>query len=218
MTQLSASLHNIFDLMNTDMKQVGTAWQDGKYEEFVNGYKPQINKCEEISVRYSEWCKKVLAPTIENVIAVENTDVVGNGGGTVGAVAGGAVATVGVASGFNIDGKNDIIGKSSKNKSSNLNSSVRSNVKNGLANEHCEEMYGEGYHAESLKQGETAHEHLAYSVTTNGETTKGSVDADLNAKILGFGGEIKSKMEYDSGGQSKKIDASSSFNCVPDNE
>lgn len=101
LTQLSASLHIIFDLMNTDMKQVGAAWQDGKYEEFVNGYRPQINKCEEISVRYSEWCKKVLAPTIENVIAVENTDVVGAGTG-VGAASIGDTSTGGgstVASG-----------------------------------------------------------------------------------------------------------------------
>lgn len=82
LTKLSATLHEIFDLMNADMSQVGQAWQDGKYEEFVQGFRPQINKCEEISVRYGEWCSRVLDPTIENVVAVEKTDV-GMGSGAV---------------------------------------------------------------------------------------------------------------------------------------
>lgn len=77
LTQLSATLHEIFELMNMDMRNIGNDWQDGKYQEFVEGYRPQINKCEEISERYKEWCMRVLDPTIENVIAVEKTDVVG---------------------------------------------------------------------------------------------------------------------------------------------
>ena len=81
LTSLSKTLHQIYDLMNADMRQVNAAWQDGKYEEFVQGYKPQIDKCEEISVRYGEWCTRVLEPTIDNVIAVEMTDVGGGGGG-----------------------------------------------------------------------------------------------------------------------------------------
>lgn len=84
LTGLSATLHKIFDLMSADMSQVGQAWQDGKYQDFVEGYKPQIQKCEEISIRYSEWCKKVLDPTIENVIAVEKTDVGGGGRSSIG--------------------------------------------------------------------------------------------------------------------------------------
>ena len=109
LTRLSNTLHVIFDLMNTDMSQVGQAWQDGKYQEFVDGYKPQIQKCEDISVRYSDWCSRVLDPTIENVIAVEKTDV-GGGGSSVGVansssiVGGGTAAAVGgagIASGFN---------------------------------------------------------------------------------------------------------------------
>jgi len=94
LTRLSNTLHVIFDLMNTDMSQVGQTWQDGKYEEFVQGYRPQINKCEEISVRYSEWCARVLDPTIENIIAVETTDV-GGGGGSFG---GGSSADIGGSS------------------------------------------------------------------------------------------------------------------------
>ena len=109
LTNLSKTLHQIYDLMNADMRQVNAAWQDGKYEEFVQGYKPQIDKCEEISVRYGEWCTRVLDPTIDNVIAVEMSDV-GGGGGSAGGVSyagvvGGGMAAagaVGVAGGFNM--------------------------------------------------------------------------------------------------------------------
>ena len=93
LTRLSATLHVIYDLMKTDMSQIGEAWQDGKYQEFIQGYEPQINKCEEISERYKEWCMKVLDPTIENVIAVERTDVSGGAGG--GSTFGGGSATDG---------------------------------------------------------------------------------------------------------------------------
>lgn len=80
LTNLSKALHELFELMNADMCQVGEAWRDGKYEEFVNGYRPQINKCEEISERYAEWCKKVLEPAIEECIEIETTDVGGDSG------------------------------------------------------------------------------------------------------------------------------------------
>lgn len=77
--KLSQSLHEVYELMNADMRQVGEAWRDGKYEEFVSGYRPQINKCEEISQRYQEWCKRVLDPAIEECIDIETTDVGGDG-------------------------------------------------------------------------------------------------------------------------------------------
>lgn len=77
LTNLSSALHNIYELMNADMRQVNEAWQDAKYQEFVQGYQPQIRKCEDIANRYAEWCARVLDPTIENVIAVETTDVSG---------------------------------------------------------------------------------------------------------------------------------------------
>lgn len=82
LTKLANSLHEVFELMNADMRQVGEAWRDGKYEEFVSGYRPQINKCEEISERYTEWCKRVLDPAIEECIDIEDSDVGGDGGGT----------------------------------------------------------------------------------------------------------------------------------------
>jgi hypothetical protein len=84
LTNLSKTLHELFELMNADMRQVGEAWRDGKYEEFVQGYRPQINKCEEISKRYAEWCRRVLEPAIEECIDIETTDVGGDGSGSAG--------------------------------------------------------------------------------------------------------------------------------------
>ena len=113
LTHLSESLHGIYDLMNADMSQVGEYWEDPKYAEFVSGYQPQIAKCEEISERYNEWCKRVLDPTIEKVIAIETTDVGGDGGSSVGGgvssgVSDGAPASSGGGKfdGFNMGGGN----------------------------------------------------------------------------------------------------------------
>ena len=115
LTQLSKALHVIYDLMNADMRQVGEAWQDSKYQEFVQGYQPKIQKCEEIANRYTEWCAKVLEPTIQNVVAVETTAVSGGaasgrsvGGAVIGgaAVAGTVVGGVGIAEGFNLGTNN----------------------------------------------------------------------------------------------------------------
>lgn len=108
LTQLSKTLHVIYDLMNTDMRQVGEAWQDGKYQEFVQGYQPQIKKCEEIANRYTDWCTRVLEPTIQNVIAVEQTDVSGGSINTGGAFGGGTPvdsSSSGVSSSTPADGR-----------------------------------------------------------------------------------------------------------------
>ena len=114
LTQLSKTLLVIYDLMNADMRQIGEAWQDGQYQQFVQDYQPQIQKCEEIANRYTEWCTRVLEPTIQNVVAVETTDV-SNGAvdGSVGsAVVGGAVVGVSTgvaaANGFNMDNKRPV--------------------------------------------------------------------------------------------------------------
>lgn len=73
---LSDTLHDIFELMNADMSALGEDWKDQKYEEFVVGYRPQIQKCEEISERYKRWCKEVLDPLIEETIDINNTPVI----------------------------------------------------------------------------------------------------------------------------------------------
>jgi len=127
LTQLSNSLHEIFDLMNADMSQVGEAWRDGKYEEFVNGYRPQINKCEEISVRYHDWCTRILSPAIERVVEVEQSNVGGDGSGTAvssgsaaaGAGASGAIVSSlnnGKATGFNMGDKSSATSQSTPSK------------------------------------------------------------------------------------------------------
>ena len=162
LTKLSATLHEIFDLMSADMSQVGQAWQDGKYEEFVQGYRPQINKCEEISLRYSEWCSRVLDPTIENVIAVEKTDV-GSGGGSAvgtgmtsaGAMAGAGAAAVGATAGkiggFNMGGQTQTSQKPSSKVTSDIDAFLNkpsSNTKKSLseADIRCQEAFGPNYH------------------------------------------------------------------------
>ena len=111
LTRLSNTLHNIYELMNADMTQVGQAWQDGKYEEFVQNYRPQINKCEEIAQRYTEWCQRVLDPTIDNVIAVETTDV-GSGGGSIGSsIGGGSSLDTGMGNSMSSDAGNSKFSK-----------------------------------------------------------------------------------------------------------
>ena len=108
LTQLSKALHVIYDLMNADMRQLGDTWQDGKYQEFVQGYQPQIQKCEEIARRYADWCARVLEPTIQNVVVVEKTDVSGasiGGGNAVGNTSSGVSSSATADerfSGFNI--------------------------------------------------------------------------------------------------------------------
>lgn len=89
--KLSEALHELSDLMDLDSSQLGNTWRDGKYEEFIAGYKPQIAKCEEISQRYLTWCKQVLDPAIEEAIDIETTDVGGDG-------ASGSVSTGSVSS------------------------------------------------------------------------------------------------------------------------
>lgn len=125
LTRLSSTLHKIYELMNADMRQVNVAWQDAKYQEFVQNYQPQIQKCEDIANRYSEWCTRVLNPTIENVVAVERTDVGGsgglNGGSSPSGMVGGTTATAAVG-GSGLVGSVKMNG--AKNPSSNSESGV----------------------------------------------------------------------------------------------
>ena len=91
---LSSSLHDLYDVMNADMSQVRDFWQDPKYQEFVDGYKPQVNKCEEISQRYNQWCASVLQEAIDKVVKIEMADVGGGfAGGSSTASIGGATAS-----------------------------------------------------------------------------------------------------------------------------
>lgn len=81
---LSKSLHEIYSLMNADMSNLGEIWRDGKYEEFISGYKPQINKCEEIAEKYEDWCTRILDPAIEQAINIVGHNLNPDGGSASG--------------------------------------------------------------------------------------------------------------------------------------
>ena len=102
---LSKALHELYELMNVDMRNLGDAWRDGKYEEFVSGYKPKIQKCEEISQRYNKWCKMVLEPYIEDLKDEEGYYVGGEGGGVAGGAFGGSESSGNSGSSSSIDVK-----------------------------------------------------------------------------------------------------------------
>lgn len=83
LNKLSKCLHETYDSMNADLSHVEGFWRDSKYEEFRNNYTPQINACENISVRYNEWCTKVLDPKIGLVENLEKKKMdINEGGGT----------------------------------------------------------------------------------------------------------------------------------------
>ena len=73
--RLSGTLLDTYDILDTDMTQLGDEWRDDKYKEFIDEYQPQIKKCEEISIRYKEWCEEKINPIIETVEELEIQDV-----------------------------------------------------------------------------------------------------------------------------------------------
>lgn len=81
---LSNQLHELYELMNSDVSSLAEYWRDQKYDEFLSGYKPRMDEMENISVRYNEWAKKDLQVTIDNVIATEGVDVSGDSVGSSG--------------------------------------------------------------------------------------------------------------------------------------
>lgn len=84
LVNLSNQLHELYELMNSDISQLSEYWRDEKFDEFLDGYKPQMEKMEEISERYHEWATKDLQVTIDNVIATEGVDVSGSSIGSFG--------------------------------------------------------------------------------------------------------------------------------------
>ena len=94
---LSSKLHELYDTMNADMSNITEFWQDQKYQDFVSGYRPQINKCEEISQRYNKWCSSVLQEAIDKVVEIEMANVSMDGGSVSSASGSAAAATVGAA-------------------------------------------------------------------------------------------------------------------------
>lgn len=92
LTSLKESLHDIYDLMNYDLSQIGETWRDQQYSDFKNAHQKNINECENISIRYEEWCKTKIEPLIQSVEDIEKTSVVdddGRGGTSSGGASGG---------------------------------------------------------------------------------------------------------------------------------
>ena len=84
LVNLSNQLHELYELMNSDVSSLAEYWRDQKFDEFLSGYKPKMDEMENISVRYNEWATKDLQVTIDNVIATEGVDVSGDSAGSSG--------------------------------------------------------------------------------------------------------------------------------------
>lgn len=216
LTRLSSTLHKIYELMNADMRQVNVAWQDAKYQEFVQNYQPQIQKCEDIASRYSEWCTRVLDPTIENVTAVETTDVGGDSVGGVGssnvansAVAGGVAAGgAGIISGFNMGDEKPI--------STNPNADLDARCGTG---KHAETTTKDKAHF--IVSEEYSHSDPTYHAELD---AKGGVEADASESWLARNLGIKGKVNAELGGEVSRESSKEStkkvfegyYECVED--
>lgn len=89
LVSLSDQMHELYELMNSDVSSLGEAWRDLKYDEFLTGYKPQMDKMEEIADRYREWATKDLQITIDHVNDYDSTSVSGDAVGASGVSSGG---------------------------------------------------------------------------------------------------------------------------------
>lgn len=206
LTQLSRSLDVIYDLMNTDMRQVGEAWQDGKYQEFVEGYKPQIDKCKAISERYTEWCRRVLDPTIENVLAVEKTDVGVGGGSNVG---GGAPRNV-VSRPNNNAGANEQVKPATSSKF-NMSGKVPTN-----ANEACKADFGDNYKAVPAGADEPGASNLYVKNAQKGSDWSAGGKIEAGVKIGKFNISGGGDGRYNSGNETVESVRNTTYKCVPE--
>ena len=106
LTLLANNLRELHSTLTSQMTTLGESWQDSQYQQFVDGYKPQIEKCVEIANRYDHGCRNFLAPQIENVKSIEQTDLSGNfgGGASMSGTDTGAMSSRNsdIASGFNL--------------------------------------------------------------------------------------------------------------------
>lgn len=89
---LSRELNEVADLMDADMNKLSGDWRDNKYEEFSEGFRPNIDKCREVAARYEAWCSKVLDPLIEHVVKMEKAPTSLDDAPGSGPVAGGGTA------------------------------------------------------------------------------------------------------------------------------
>lgn len=69
--QLSENLMEVYDLINYNVASVHEDWQDGKFEDFYDEFKPSNELIFDLSEKYMEWANKYLPPRIELAIEYE---------------------------------------------------------------------------------------------------------------------------------------------------
>lgn len=223
---LSSSLHDLYDVMNADMSQVSEFWQDPKYQEFVDGYKPQVNKCEEISQRYNKWCSSVLQEAIDKVVEIEMANV-GGGAGSVSSVGGSAAA--GVAGGA-AAGKVSRLGKKSSSDSKKTPSKEATPKaaakKQSKPSTKKEEFKVEKESAESIVINATdeicAHDHNAkgrikvektYEDDSWNFGGEGKIEASKEYKLVDVKGELSGHGQYNSGKENTHVVIERDIDC-----
>lgn len=244
--QLSSSLEELYNTMVQQMNRVNEFWQDAKYEEFKQGYGPQIAKCQEIAANYRNWCTSVLQQTIDQVVKTERTDVsgsgVGSGIGTAPAAASAAAASAAaVSTPSSVAAQLDALIK--KNSASNAtrkgtpfaggpsgmapksDSEPSAQVKKVFdqADEICKRDNGSNNFRAKLAGADDADFPLTFRTVEQGGNF--SVGGKLNAGVewpwkkiakASAGGEVNGS--YNSGSDSSEITGELLFKCVPDND
>ena len=194
LSELSGKIQGICDTLNSDRERMGEAWRDSKFQEFRQGFQPQINKCSELSQKYSDYAK-LLGPAIEQVVLIERAEVGGEGGGgsagavsvaSVGTGVSGATPSAGIGGGgsigssFNLDGKKTAGSKSTSEVISGIDALLnKPKTKKPLskADIECQKEFGSEYHGVPSSKDE-AHVHWGGNTPGNNEVSSG-LEVDL---------------------------------------
>ena len=212
LSQLSKTLHDVFDLMTADMSNIGQEWQDGQYEQFKEAYSKQIHKCEDISVRYNRWCTSILDTTIANVEAVEHTNVVSGGGNSL---SGATTSSIGATAAEGVSGKAAAFNLG-KQHTSNANGNESSGTLNQIdaflnkkipaarvkktisrADQECEKQFGSGFHGIPSSQNEA---NVRWGSTSGNDKVSSGVDVDFMGVFKGkLGSEANSGTDTSEG-------------------
>ena len=69
--QLSENIMEVYDLINQNVVSVHEDWDDEKFEEFYEDFKPKNELIFDLSEKYMEWANNYLPPRIELAIKYE---------------------------------------------------------------------------------------------------------------------------------------------------
>lgn len=200
---LAGCLHSIYEFMVNNMKKIGEdAWQDHKYQEFVDGYSPQILKCDNIADRYEKWCKDAITPLLGKVEKVDSASVtldgVGSSSGGGGAAAGaGAPGAAGVATGAGVVEKQgfnmgEAIGKVQRKEATNKIVNSINNKPLTKADEMCQDIQP-GSRARIVGKGESPDIEWTdeMSVTAANAERRTKAEAGLDVGVAKLGSDIE---------------------------